>query len=155
MSHLLCSWKDSYLFAFMFLQLFPFSLCVCASFPGRDGSVRNDGLRAKLSVLCLAFLHRDEVELHDEWKVQSLPQKSPFLTISSQPLQLCHLHVCVRLPSTTCRIALSLITYQHDSRQNKGPTESLTSCLGKLPRTNFYFYRESYVWVVGGRRVVL
>lgn len=53
-----------------------------------------------------------------------------------RPLQLCHLHICVQLPSTICRMMLSFITYQHDSRQTrvslllKRPTELFTSSSG-------------------------
>lgn len=95
----------------MFLQLSPF---FAHHFEARDNSVRDDRLWGKLSVQHLAFLHRDYVELNNEKKVQSLPQKSHFSTISFQPSQFCHLHSCIELPST--RWGKS---YYHDLRQNR------------------------------------
>lgn len=60
-------------------------------------------------------------------------RKAPSWPFHLRPLQLCHLHICVQLPSTIRRMMLSFITYQHDSRQTrvplllKRPTELFTS----------------------------
>lgn len=77
----------------------------------------------------------------DEWKVQSLPQKSPSLTVSPQPLQFCHLRICVQHYTQN-----DVVIYNtwHDSRQTevtplcKRPTKLFTSRTGKLPQPNCY-----------------
>lgn len=48
----LCTWKDSYLFAFMFLQLSPFFVCVCAV-SGQGWLCQ--GWRALSKTFCSAF----------------------------------------------------------------------------------------------------
>lgn len=113
----------------MFLQLSPF---FAHYFQSRDYSVRDARLCGKLSALHLAFLHRDYMELNNEKTFQSLPQKSPFSTISSQPSQFCHLNICVYLPGTRWGM-VSSITYWHDLRQNRVSLLLLEDTLNSSP----------------------